>query len=136
MTARRPYRTIAQVTFALVLAVVVAVALWWGFLREHAPMAARGIRVSADFAAMSNGPAPDSFAGGQAATVVASGDPLKIQDGRLTYQPSTAGSAPFFSTPDLGASVKNMGARFVFRSAGGTGPGTQGAIALVVSRGI
>jgi hypothetical protein len=132
----RPYRTFAQVAFALVLAAVVAVALWWGFLREHAPMAARGIRVSADFAALPNGPAPDSFAGGQAATVVTSSDPLKVQDGRLTYQPTTAGSAAFFSTPDLGSSVKNMGARFVFRSSGGAGPGTQGAIALVVSRGI
>lgn len=131
------YRTAAQVVFALVLAVIVAVALWWGFLREHAPMAARGIGVSADFSGMPNGPAPDHFDGGQAATVVTSADQLKIQDGRLTYQPTTDGSAAFFSTPDLGSSVKKMGAKFVFRpgNKGEKGP-NQGTIALVVSRGI
>lgn len=132
----RAYRTAAQIVFALVLAVVVAVALWWGFLRERAPMAARGIGVSADFSGIPNGPAPDHFDGGQAATVVASADQLKIQDGRLTYQPTTDGSAAFFSTPDLGSSVKKMGAKFVFRSPTGPGTPTQGAIALVVSRGI
>jgi hypothetical protein len=133
----RSYHALAQIVFALVLAVIVAVALWWGFLREHAPMAARGIRVQADFTAMSNGPAPDHFDGGQRATVLASsddpGDQLRIQDGRLTYRPTTPGTASaFFSSPDLGSSVKNMGARFVFRA----GSGTQGAITLVVSRGI
>jgi hypothetical protein len=132
----RAYRTAAQIVFALVLAVVVAVALWWGFLREHAPMATRGIGVSADFSGIPNGPAPDHFDGGQAATVVASSDQLKVQDGRLTYQPTTDGSAAFFSTPDLGSSVKKMGAKFVFRSPTGPDTPTQGAIALVVSRGI
>jgi hypothetical protein len=133
----RPYGTLAQIVFALVLAVIVAVSLWWGFLREHAPMGAPGIRVEADFTGMPNGRAPDHFDGGRPATVVVSsddpGDQFRIQAGALTYQPTTQGSAAaFFSSPDLGSSVKSMGARFVFRS----GSGTQGAITLVVSRGI
>jgi hypothetical protein len=133
----RPNRTLAQVVFALVLAVLVAVALWWGFLREHASTGAPGIRVQADFTGMPNGPAPDHFDGGQPATVLASpddpDDQLRIQHGRLTYLRTTQGTAvAFFSSPDLGSSVKGMGARFVFRH----GSGTQGAITLVVSRGI
>jgi hypothetical protein len=133
----RPDRTMVQVVFALVLAVVVAVALWWGFLREHAPMGTAGIRVQADFTVMPDGPAPDHFDGGQPATVLASSDDpadqLGIQHGLLTYRPTTQGTAvAYFSSPDLGSSVKSMGARFVFRP----GSGTRGAITLVVSRGI
>jgi hypothetical protein len=112
----RPNRTLAQVVFALVLAVLVAVALWWGFLREHAPMGASGIRVQADFTVVPNGPAPDHFDGGQPATVLASpddpDDQLRIQHGGLTYRRTTQGTAvAFFSSPDLGSSVKSMGAR-------------------------
>jgi len=133
----RSYSTLVQVVFALVLAVIVAVALWWGFLRERGPMAARGIRVEADFTAMPNGPAPDRFDGGQPAIVVAGsddpGDRLRIRDGRLTYQPTTHGvAAAFFSSPDLGSSVKAMGARFVFLP----GSDNTGAVTLVVSRGV
>lgn len=129
--------TRAQVVFALVLAAVVAVALWWGVLRENAPMGARGMRVQADFTAMPDGPAPHHFDGGQPATVLASpddaGDQLRILHGRVTYQPTVQGTAAaFFSSPDLGASVKGIGARFVFRP----GSGTPGAIGLAVSRGI
>jgi hypothetical protein len=138
VTTGRRYHSLAEVGFALVLAIIVAVTLWWGFLREHAPMgAAPGIRVQADFTAMPDGPAPDHFDGGQPATMVATpddpGDRLRIQHGRLTYQPTTQGAATaFFSSPDLGSSVKSMGARFVFRP----GSGTSGAITLAVSRGI
>ncbi|OBG26725.1 hypothetical protein A5764_04775 [Mycobacterium sp. 852002-51057_SCH5723018] len=112
-------------------------ALWWGFLRENAPIAAPGIRVEADFAAMPNGPAPDHFDGGRPASLASSsndpGDQFRIQDGALTYQPTTQGAASaFFSSGNLGFSVRSMGARFVFRP----GSGTPGAIALVVSRGI
>ena len=136
ITERRP-QSLAQVAFALVLAVIVAVTLWWGFVREGAPMGPPGIRVQADFTAMPDGPAPGHFDGGQPATVLASpndpGDQLRIQHGRLTYQPTTEGNATaYFSSPDLGSSVKSMGARFVFRP----GSGTRGAITLVVSRGI
>lgn len=127
----------AQVVYALMLAVVVAVSLWWGFLRENAPMRSHGIRVEADFTHLPNGPAPDHFDGGQPATVAAApnddGDQLRIQHGRLTYRPTTPGTATaFFSSSDLGSSVKGMGARFVFRP----GSGTRGAITFVVSRGI
>jgi hypothetical protein len=129
--------TVVQVVFALMLAVIVGVALWWGFVRENAPMGAAGIRVQADFTAMPDGPAPDHFDGGQPATMVANpddpGDQLRIQHGRLSYQPTTQGTAAaFFSSPDLGSSVKDMGARFVFRP----GSGTPGAIGFAVSRGI
>ena len=129
--------TAMQVVFALMLAVIVGAALWWGFLRENAPMGAQGIRVQADFTAMPDGPAPDHFDGGQPATVLVSpdegGDQLRIQHGRLSYQPTTQGTAAaFFSSPDLGSSVEGMGARFVFRP----GSGTPGAIVLTVSRGI
>lgn len=135
LTTRRLDRAAAQVVFALMLAVIVAVALWWGFLRENAPTGAAGIRVQADFTAMPDGPAPDYFDGGQPATMLVSdpGDQLRIQHGRLSYQPTTQGTAAaFFSSPDLGSSVKGMGARFVFRP----GSGTPGAIVLEVSRGI
>ena len=129
--------TAVQGTFALVLAGIVAVTLWWGFLRENAPMGTAGIRVQADFTAMSDGPAPDHFDGGQPATMVVSpddpGDQLRIQRGRLTYQPTTQHTAAaYFSSPDLGSSVKSMGARFVFQPGSGAG----GAIGLAVSRGI
>src|SRR5690242_18533779 len=53
---RRQDGTVAQVVFALVLAIVVAVTLWWGFVRENAPLAPQGIRVEADFTAMRDGP--------------------------------------------------------------------------------
>ena len=134
----RPNRAIAQVAVALALAAIVAVTLWWGFLRENAPMGGpAGIRVQADFTGMPDGPAPDHFGGGQPATVLAGsddpGDQLRIQHGRLTYQPTRQGAATaYFSSPDLGSSVKSLGARFVFRP----GSGTPGAITLVVSRGI
>jgi hypothetical protein len=134
---RRQDGSVTQVVFALVLAVVVAVTLWWGFLRENGPLAPSGIRVSADFTAMPNGPAPKTFDGGQPATAAAKpddiGDQLRIEHGRLTYRPTTQGSAAaFFSSPDLRSSVKDMGARFVLRP----GSGTLGAITLVVSRGV
>jgi hypothetical protein len=140
LRAGRSYAALAQLAFALVLTAIVGLSLWWGFLREHAPMTARGVRVEADFSAMPNGPAPDHFDGGQPANVVSSSDDandegkqFRIQGGALTYQPTTRGNAAaFFSSPDLGPSVRGMGARFVFRP----GTGTQGAIALVVSRGI
>jgi hypothetical protein len=137
LRTRREDGTLAQVVFALVLAVIVAVTLWWGFVRENAPLAPPGIRVEADFTTMPNGPAPNRFDGGQPATVAASpddpGNQLRIEHGRLTYRPTTQGSAQaFFSSPDLRSSVKGIGARFVLRP----GSGTLGAITMVVSRGI
>lgn len=128
--------TAVQVVYALTLTVVVGLTLWWGFVRENAPLGASGIRVEADFTAMRDGPAPDHFDGGQPATMVVSpddpGDQLRIHRGGLTYQPTTRGAAAaYFSSPDLGSSVKNMGARFVFRP----GSGTTSAIGLAVSRG-
>lgn len=137
LKANRSSGSAVQVVLAAVLAVVVAATLWWGFVRENAPLGPPGIRVEADFTGLPEGPAPRRFDGGQPASVIASpddeGDRLRIEHGRLTYRPTTDGSAAaFFSSPDLGSSVKGIGARFVFRP----GAGTPGAITLVVSRGI
>lgn len=137
LKVRRTDGTLIQVALALVLSAVVAVTLWWGFVREHAPLGPPGIRVEADFSGMHDGPAPHRFDGGQDATVVISpddaGDQFRIEHGRMTYRPTTQGTAAaFFSSPDLRSSVKGIGARFVFRP----GSGTLGAITLVVSRGI
>jgi hypothetical protein len=137
LKSRRADGTAAQLGLALVLALLVAVTLWWGFVREHAPLGPPGIRVEADFTTRPDGPAPERFDGGQPATMVISPDEaddrLSIEHGRLTYRPTTQGdAAAFFSSPDLGSSVKGVGARFVFRP----GSGTLGAITLVVSRGI
>jgi hypothetical protein len=126
-----------QVALAAVLAAVVTGALWWGFVRGRAAVAAQGISVESTFADRPNGPAPERFDGGEPARVIGTpGDPgaqPRILDGRLTYQPAgEENAAGFFSTPDLGAPVRSMGARFVFRPSGGT----KGALALVVSRGV
>ncbi|OBB44626.1 hypothetical protein A5752_03560 [Mycobacterium sp. 852002-51961_SCH5331710] len=122
---------------AAVLAVVVTAALWWGFVRGQASVAAQGITVEATFAGKPNGPAPEQFDGGEPARVSGTPDDPgalpRIVDGRLTYEPTGDGSAAgFFSTPDLGGPVRSIGARFVFRA----GRGTKGAVALVVSRGL
>ena len=77
LTTRRRDGTAVQVVFALTLAVIVGVALWWGFLRENAPTRAAGIRVQADFTAMPDGPAPDYFDGGQPMTTVVSPTPRR-----------------------------------------------------------
>lgn len=140
LQGRRSPGAIVEIGFALVLAVVVAVSLWWGFLRENAPLGG-GIRVQADFTGLPDGPAPNHFDGGQPATLEASsgspGDKLRIRDGRLTYEPTTQGTAvAYFSTPNLGSSVKSVGARFSFRAGSGPRSGTQSAVTLVVSRGI
>ncbi len=140
MITLKPSRTagsLVQVMLAVALAVVVALTLWWGFIRDNAPLGPPGIRVEADFTGRPDGAAPSRFDGGQPVSIIASpddeGDRLRIEHGRLTYRPTTEGSAgAFFSSPDLGSSVKGIGARFVFRPSSGT----LGAITLVVSRGI
>ncbi len=133
----RPKGTATQVGLAALLAALVAVTLWWGFVREHAPLGPKGIRVDADFTTMQDGPAPTRFDGGQPATMLASpddaADRLRIEHGQLTYRPTAHGKAgAFFSSPDLGSSVKGLGARFVFRP----GATMLGSVTLVVSRGV
>jgi hypothetical protein len=136
-TARGPLWLGVRLAFAVVLAVVVTVALWWGFVRERVPVAAQGISVEATFAGKPNGPALERFDGGQPARVTGTpqdpGARPRILDGRLTYQPTSEDTAAgFFSTPDLGAPVRSLGARFVFRPGGGT----KGVVGLVVARGV
>ncbi len=140
MSTRTPHRTLRlglQIALAVVLAVVVTGALWWGFVRGRDPVAAQGISVVATFVGKPDGPAPKRFDGGEPARVASTpNDPgarPRILDGRLTYQPTGEETAAgFFSSPDLGAPVRSMGARFVFRPSGGT----KGAVALLVSRGV
>jgi hypothetical protein len=126
-----------QVALAVLLALVVTGAMWWGFVRGSTPVAAEGISVEATFAGKPDQSAPERFDGGEPARVAGTpADPGAlplIRDGRLTYQPTSEDTAAgFFSTPDLGAPVRSMGARFVFRP----GSGTKGVMALVVSRGV
>jgi len=140
MTTLKRHRsngTATQVGLAALLAALVAVTLWWGFVREHAPLGSKGIRVEADFTTVQDGPAPTRFDGGQPATLLArpddAADRLRIEHGQLTYRPTAHGRVgAFFSSPDLGSSVKGLGARFVFRP----GVTMQGSVALVVSRGV
>ena len=84
--ARRTAVPAAQIVLAVMLAVIVAVTLWWGFVREHAPLGPPGIRVEADFTNTPDGPAPHRFDGGRPATIVASpddaGDRLRVEHGR------------------------------------------------------
>ncbi|MEV0672713.1 hypothetical protein [Mycobacterium sp. NPDC050441] len=133
----RPFWLGLQIAFAVLLAVTVTGALWMGFVRGRAPVAAQGISVEATFTGMPNGPAPDRFDGGEPARVAGTpedpGARPRLLGGRLTYQPTGEElAAGFFSTPDLGAPVRSLGTRFVFQP----GSGTKGAVALVVSRDI
>lgn len=121
----------------MVLTGVVAVSLWWGFVREAAPLDAQGTRVELDFTRLPDGPVPTEFDGGEPAVVVATpedpGTQPVIVGGSMTYQPTTeALSAGYYCSPDLGAPVRSMGVQFTFRP----GAGTQGALAMVVSRGV
>lgn len=135
---RRPYWVVLQVACALGLTAIVALSLWWGFLRESHASVDAGIRVQADFAKLDDGATPSAFDGGQPMSLTSSpndaGAQLRIVHGRLTYSPGDIEgvAAGYVSTRDLGASVKGLGARFVFNP----GAGTHGALVLAVSRGI
>lgn len=127
---------VAPVLLAVTLTAALALALWWGFVRDSHVDAA-GIHVSLDFSRVADGPPPSRFDTGQIATSskwpTDPGSNFMVRKGRLTYQPTTNEvSAAYFSTPDMGAPVTSLGASWVFSP----GDGTFGAIALLVSRGI
>lgn len=133
------------VVAAVTVLVAVAVVGWAVYVhREPAPNP--GIAVSLDVSDEPPGAVPAVFAQGQPTMVSPAGDDrgtrMRVADGLLTFQPTTAGeSAAYLSTPNLGAPVAEMGARFTFLPAdeapsrpGESGEGEYaGAIALVVS---
>ncbi|MEZ0342894.1 hypothetical protein ACAG25_23295 [Mycobacterium sp. pV006] len=116
---------------------MLALALWWGFLRDDARLVAQGTRIELNFGRLADGTPPTQFDTGQSAHLTHSPEladsDIFIRAGRLTYRPTTtSAAAAYFSSEDLGAPVKSLGASWVFT------PGREGygAIALVVSRDI
>lgn len=137
---RRDGTQVAGIALAVFLTAVLAVALWWGFLRDGDLATAQGIKVELDFSAVPDGAPPTTFEAGQPVVVSQSptdpGANFSVRNGRLTYRPTVDGAAAaYLSTPDLGAPVSSLGASWVFES-GEDGGGGNGAIALVVSSGI
>lgn len=137
MNLRRDGTQIAGLVLAVCLTAVLAVALWWGFLRGDGLIAAHGMRVDIDFREVPDGAPPSTFAAGQPAMLAISPDDpaatITVDGGRLSYRPTVDGVvAAYLSTPDLGAPVRELGASWVIAP----GKGTHGAIALVVSNGI
>jgi hypothetical protein len=138
MRPRRDAARIARVTMALALTAMVAITLWWGFLKGDSGPAATGMRLQLDTGRLADGPVPRTFDEGEPAlSSVSPTDPgaqFSIRNHRLTYQPTAEGvAAAYFSSPDMGRAVTSMGATFVFEPGPG---GTYGAVALIVSRGI
>ena len=130
---RRVWVRIALVVFAVI---VMAVNLYWGFVRPEQHDEVPGMRVSSDFSAAPDGPVPATFGSGQPATnsngLVAPGDGMKVFDRTLTFTPTSTGRvAGYFSTPDLLSPVRDLGASWVFRPGQGD---TYGAVALLISR--
>ena len=129
--------TFVRVLVALVVVVVGAAALWWGFLRDDAPKATAS-RVELDVARLQNGDAPSQFDTGQTAVIAESaadqGADLQVVDGKLTFAPTQDGpAAAFYGSPDMGHPVNEVGARWVFRPYGESGPGS---VSLVVANGL
>lgn len=134
MRLRRDGRRIGGVLLAVFLTAVLALALWWGFLRDGELVSAQGMKVEMDFSAVPPGAPPSTFDSGQPAALASSPtDPsasVTVDGGLLTYRPTVEGAvAAYLSTPDLGAPVRALGASWVFQP----GQGTYGAIALIVS---
>ncbi|MCG5431647.1 hypothetical protein LV457_04990 [Mycobacterium sp. MYCO198283] len=137
MNLQRDGSRIAGIVLAVVLTAVLAVALWWGFLRDPAQKAAEGMRVALEVSKAADGAPPSAFDTGQPATTSQSatdpGSNFVVRDGKLTYKPTTNDvSAAYYSTPNMGAPVNALGARFVFYP----GQGTNGAVTLLISRGV
>ena len=138
LMVRRDKARLARVLFALGLTVIVAFALYWGFLKDGPSLATNGMRAELDFTKLPDGPPPDHFDTGQPALVSQSltdpGSSFIVRDAKLTYKPTTGNiSAAYFSTPDMGQPISSLGARFVFEPPQGGG---SGAITLVISRNV
>lgn len=88
-----------------------------------------------DFTQYPDGPAPRQFGPGEASVRTSpsddSGAQLRVMDGKLTNMPMVeGGTAGYYTTPNLGGPVTELGARWVFIPRGGT-PGTM---AMLVSQ--
>lgn len=128
---------LARVLFAVILTGILAFALYWGFLRDNRAESGAGMRIELDFTSLPDGPAPTQFDTGQPTLLSQSpsdpGSSFVVRNGALTYKPTTPDTtAAYLSTPDMGAPVSSIGARWVFQPS----EGTNGSIALAVSRGV
>jgi hypothetical protein len=90
---------------------------------------------SLKFADFPDGSAPEFFAGPtKVSPEFIADDPgakFRIKDGKLTVEPTQPRqTASYFSTPDLGAPIVRIGARWTFNPRGGT---KDGAMCLLVS---
>ncbi|MGW0036391.1 hypothetical protein [Gordonia sp. NPDC003376] len=131
-----------KVALVVVATLVVAVAMWWGFLREDEERVPNGMRIESSFAGLPSGAVPTVFDTGQPAMnsnmAVPVGDRLQVINGTLTFDPTSSGAvAGYLSTPNMGNPVTAIGAEWTFRpgDAAPTGEGA-GAVALVVSRNV
>ena len=90
--------------------------------------------VYSDFTTLPDGPAPSTFASGQAASTAPVPDPsmnLRISDGKLTFAPTIDGpAAAYFRTSDLGKPVAAMGMKWTFSAQPG---GTPGVAAMAIT---
>lgn len=126
---------VGRLVLALALTCVMAVALYWGFLRNDKPVV-NGSKVELDVSRLENGPAPTTFDTGQPATIShtpASGSNMYVKDGILTFDPAGDGaSGAYYASPNLDGSINELGAQWVFS------PRTDalgGSISLLVSQG-
>ncbi len=115
MRLSRDANQVAGVALAVFLTLALAIALWWGFLRDGNSAAAQGSRVTLDFSTVPDGAPPAVFDAGQPVTVSRSptdtGANFFVRGGRLTYEPTARGpAAAYLSTADLGAPVQSIGA--------------------------
>jgi hypothetical protein len=127
---------VGRILVALVATCLVAAGLYWGFLRDGESDAARGTRVELDFSRLQNGAAPTNFDTGQPAVISQNpddpGSNFVVRDGKLTFAPTKDGvAAAAYTTPDMGAAVTGIGARWVFEPRDDP---RSGAIGLQVSR--
>jgi hypothetical protein len=88
-----------------------------------------------NFQSLPDGPAPANFGPGLALLATAPPDnaatQLRVMGGKLTNKSTLAGrAAGYYTTANLGAPVRTIGARWAFTQQGGT----NGAMALLVSQ--
>ena len=87
-----------------------------------------------DFTGMPDGPAPEEFGTGRAVLIPNPvddpGTTLRVVNGKLTYDPTTAGDVAGYYSADLGAPISVIGARWAFMPRSGS----PGSMALVVGR--
>lgn len=134
------------VIVAIVAVLVAAGTLGWAIQRHQAPPPEPGTAIRLDVRGVPDGPVPAEFAPGVATMVSPADDDdpgtrMRVDDGLLTFRPTSSdAAAAYLSTPNLGAPVDQIGARFTFlaseKPSSSQRPeldGDAGSIALVVS---